>query len=113
MYWRFGIGVPAIVGTAVSAVAALALLGRRPADTTDLLSRSAALSIIAFLFAKWAFFNYYYVSAVLLVLALASQGQLFDPEDVALPFPRQLQVALLRLVPPQFAGRPVAEPSRT
>jgi hypothetical protein len=98
MYWQYGITFPTIIGTAATLVAAIVLLGRRPGDMTDLLTRAAALSIIAFLFAKQAFFNYYYVSAVLLALALASQGQLFDPDDVALPLPQRLRVMSLKFV---------------
>ena len=112
IYWRFGIALPAVAGTAAAGVAAIVLLGRRPTDATDLLARAAALSIIAFLFAKWAFFNYYYVSAVL--LALACEGQLFDPEDVALPLPGRLWAQRWNGAPrPEVAGHPIAEQSRT
>ncbi len=90
LYRQFGILLPTVVGTALTGLAAVALLVRPPADMSDLMARAAALSLVAFALAKWAFFNYYYVSAVLLVLALAAQGMELDPEDVALPIPTWL-----------------------
>lgn len=90
LYRHFGIVMPTMLRTVLTGLSAVALLRRRPTDMSDLLARGAALSLIAFLFAKWAFFNYYYVPALLLSLALSFQGGALDPEDVALPIPQRL-----------------------
>ncbi|MGP8160884.1 MAG: hypothetical protein ACLQGJ_06635 [Candidatus Dormibacteria bacterium] len=43
------------------------------------------LVLVAFLFAKWAYFDYYYVAAMMLMAAVAGAGIEFFPGEVALP----------------------------
>ena len=54
----------------------------KPRDLADSLDAAALLSLVGFLFAKWAFFNYYFVPATLLLMAFATRGvALGRPED--------------------------------
>jgi hypothetical protein len=79
-----------ILPFAVSAlviVATMALVLRRRPDTYgELLTGTAILDTVSFLVAKWAFFNYYYIPAVLLMLAIAGDSLPVDvPEMIRRP----------------------------
>jgi hypothetical protein len=79
--------LPVWFGILAGAAVGLFALWRRPADLAAVLGAGALLSTAAFLLAKWAFLNYYFIPVWLLVLALASRGVPLEgsPADVALP----------------------------
>jgi hypothetical protein len=70
------------------------------------LCAGALLSTAAFLLAKWAFLNYYFIPIRLLVFALAGRGVPFEESDadVALPWARLF---------PGLRGRRVRIPPRS
>ena len=75
LYYSFGIdGLPAWAGIAASAAAAVFALRRRPRDHADLLAAAALVALVAFLTAKWAYLNYYFLPAFLLVMAHSAEG---------------------------------------
>jgi len=59
---------------------ALVVVRGAPRDTSDVLLKSAMLATGAFLLSKWAFLNYYYIPAWLLILAIASRGIPWDAQ---------------------------------
>lgn len=72
-------------------VTVVLIIGRGPPSHEAELAGLAAVMIFAtFLAAKWAFFNYYYIAAMMLLAAMASAGVRFAPGDLALPDPRAL-----------------------
>jgi hypothetical protein len=78
--------LPFAVSAVVVALTAVLVLRRRPATYGDLLTGTAVLAIVSFLVAKWAHFNYYYIPAILLMLAIAGDGLALDtPEMIAPP----------------------------
>lgn len=79
--------LPVWFGLVVGAAVAVFALRRRPTDLADVLCSGALLSTAAFLLAKWAFLNYYFIPFWLLVFALAGRGVAFErsTDDVALP----------------------------
>jgi len=81
--------VPVWFGLLAGVLVAATVLRRRPRDVADVMHAAALLSIAAFLLAKWAFLNYYFIPAWLLMLALAGRGVPFEAaaEDIALPRP--------------------------
>jgi hypothetical protein len=83
--------------TVMVVLIALAVFGwrGRPHCLGDLAVQAAVLLLAAFLFAKLAFFNEYYLAAAMLVTGLAGVGIALPSGDVALPDLR----ALRRLVP--------------
>jgi hypothetical protein len=66
-------------------VAAIAWRGR-PRDEADLSLQASVLSIASFLLAKWALFNYYFISEVMILAAIAAVGVRFAPGEAQLPF---------------------------
>jgi hypothetical protein len=72
---------------AAVAAASLAVLRLRPRDVADLCVASAFLFLVSTAFASYARFNFYYVVAFMLLLALGSRG--VSPE----PATRQVTVA--------------------
>ncbi len=82
------IGLP-ILPFAVSAVvigaAAVMCLRHRPATYGDLFTTTAILATVSFLVAKWAYFNYYYIPAVLLMLAIAGDRLPLDAPELIRP----------------------------
>ena len=90
--------------TVMVVLIALAVIGwrGRPHCLGDLPVQSAGLLLAAFLFAKLAFFNEYYLAAAMLVTGLAGVGIALPSGDVALPDVR----ALRRLVPGWRPPRP-------
>jgi glycosyl transferase family 87 len=73
-----------ILGVA-ALVAAIAWRGR-PSDEADLSVQATVLSIASFLLAKWALFNYYFISEVMILVAMAAAGVRLAPGEVRLPF---------------------------
>jgi hypothetical protein len=66
--------LPFAGSAAVIAAATILVLRRRPNTYGDLLTGTAILATVSFLVAKWAYFNYYYIPAVLLMLAIAGNN---------------------------------------
>ena len=78
--------LPFAISGSVIAVATILVLRRRPASYGDLLAGTAILATVSFLVVKWAFFNYYYIPAVLLLLAIAGNNLAVDvPEMISPP----------------------------
>jgi len=79
--------VPVWFGVLCGGAVAVFVLRRRPRDVGEVMQAGALLSTAAFLLAKWAFLNYYFIPVWLLVLSLAGRGVLFEtrPGDIALP----------------------------
>jgi hypothetical protein len=78
--------LPFAASAAIIALTAVLVLRHRPRSYGDLLSGTAVLAMVSFLVAKWAFVNYYYIPAVLLMLAIAGDGLALDsPEMIAPP----------------------------
>lgn len=89
--------LPFAVSAGIVGTAALMVLRRRPADYGELLTGTAILATVSFLTAKWAYFNYYYIPAVLLMLAIAGDGLALDaPERIHPPAIVIRSVELLR-----------------
>jgi hypothetical protein len=79
--------LPVWFGVVAGGAIAWFALRRRPRDLADVLTSGALLSTCAFLLAKWAFLNYYFIPVWLLLLALACRGIPLEETaaDVALP----------------------------
>lgn len=79
--------LPVWFGLVAGALIAIFAIRRRPKDLADVLCSGALLSTSAFLLAKWAFLNYYFIPVWILVLAVAARGVPFEDSaaDVALP----------------------------
>jgi hypothetical protein len=78
--------LPGWVFPGAVAAACLAVLRVRPRDTSDLCVAAAFLFLVSVAFASYARFNFYYVVAGVLLLALGSFG--VSPGSVGLPFGR-------------------------
>lgn len=77
---------PIWFGPPAGAVIAVLALRRRPVDVSDMLIAGALLCTAGFVLAKWAFFNYYFMPAWMLILGVAGRGAAVGaPQDVALP----------------------------
>jgi hypothetical protein len=85
--------LPAPVSAVVIATTTILVLRRRPTSYGDLLTGTAILATISFFVAKWAYFNYYYIPAVLLMLAIAGNNLPVDVPEMIRP-----PALLLRLV---------------
>ena len=98
----------------VIAIATILVLRRRPTSYGDLLAGTAVLATVSFLVAKWAYFNYYYIPAVLLLLAIAGNGLAVDiPEMIRPPAVLLRSVAWLQGAAGHRLGRrrvPAIEP---
>jgi hypothetical protein len=77
--------LPFAVSAVVIAAATMLVLRRRPATYGDLLTGTAILATVSFLVAKWAYFNYYYIPAVLLMLAIAGGSLPLDAPEMIRP----------------------------
>jgi len=77
--------LPAVVSALVIGAAAVLVLRRRPRTYGDLFTATAILATVSFLVAKWAYFNYYYIPAVLLMLAIAGDSLPFDVPEMIRP----------------------------
>jgi hypothetical protein len=84
--------LPLWAGFFVAGAVSIAVLWRRPRDYGDAFLAAAAISAIAFLVSKNAFFNYYFVPAALMLMALAGRGVPLelDGKLVRLPFSGRL-----------------------
>jgi hypothetical protein len=101
---RSNLPILPFAGSAVVVAAATVLvLRRRPNTYGELLTGTAILVTVSFLVAKWAFFNYYYIPAVLLMLAIAGNSlaldvpEMISPPAVFLTFVKWLRRAMGRL----------------
>jgi energy-converting hydrogenase Eha subunit A len=74
--------MPSWVFPAAVVAGCVVILRRKPRDTADLCVAAAFLFLVSTVFASYARFNFYYVVAATLLLALASFG--VDPEGVGL-----------------------------
>jgi hypothetical protein len=77
--------LPFAVSATVIAAAAVLVLHRRPESYGELLTGTAILAIVSFLVAKWAYLNYYYIPAVLLMLAIAANDLEVDTPEMIRP----------------------------
>jgi hypothetical protein len=77
--------LPFAVSALVVAAATILVLRRRPTTYGDLLTGTAILATVSFLVAKWAYFNYYYIPAVLLMLAIAGNSLPLDVPEMIRP----------------------------
>jgi hypothetical protein len=77
--------LPFAVSAVIIAVTVVAVLRRRPETYGDLLAGTAILATVSFLVAKWAYFNYYYIPAVLLMLAIAGDRLALDAPELIRP----------------------------
>ena len=82
--------LPGWVFPGTVAAACLAVLRFRPRDVADLCVAAAFLFLVSTAFASYARFNFYYVVAAVLLLALGSYG--VSPGSVSLPFRRHRRV---------------------
>jgi len=57
----------------------------RPRSEGDLALQAGLMNVAAFILAKQAFFNYYFISEVLLLAAMAGAGLALTEDDIALP----------------------------
>lgn len=77
--------IPAAVAAAVVCITTFLVLRRRPDTYGDLLAGTAIIVTVSFLLAKWAYFNYYYIAAVLLMLAIAGDNLALDSAEMIRP----------------------------
>ncbi len=77
--------LPFVVSALVVATAAVLVLRHRPRSYGELLTGTAVIATVSFLVAKWAYFNYYYIPAVLLVLAIAGNNLAVDTPEMIRP----------------------------
>lgn len=77
--------LPFVVSGLIIVATAVLVLRRRPNSYGDLLSGTAVLATVSFLVAKWAYFNYYYIPAVLLMLAIAGNSLPLDVPEMIRP----------------------------
>jgi hypothetical protein len=77
--------LPFAVSAAIVLATTVLVLRRRPNSYGDLLTGTAVIATASFLVAKWAYFNYYYISAVLLMLAIAGNNLAVDVPEMIQP----------------------------
>ena len=77
--------LPFAVSATVVAATAILVLRHRPSTYGELLTGTAILATVSFLVAKWAYFNYYYIPAVLLMLAIAGDSLPLDAAEMIRP----------------------------
>ena len=77
--------LPFAVSALVIAAATVLVLRRRPNSYGELLTATAILATVSFLVAKWAYLNYYYIPAVLLMLAIAGNRLPVDVPEMIRP----------------------------
>jgi hypothetical protein len=79
--------LPSVVIAAATLVVGVLILRHRPRDSVDLLLAGAALTIAYLVVGHQAFMNYYSVAAVLLMAAIAMDGnrRFAADDDIALP----------------------------
>jgi hypothetical protein len=89
--------MPSWIFPTVVAAACVVIVRRRPRDTSDLCVAAAFLFLVSTAFASYARFNFYYVVAGALLLAVASTG--ISPGPVRLPFGRVMPVGPVGAIP--------------
>lgn len=77
--------LPFAVSAVVIAATTVLVLRRRPTNYGELLTGTAVLATASFVVAKWAYFNYYYIGAVLLMLAIAGNDLPLDVPEMIRP----------------------------
>jgi hypothetical protein len=77
--------LPFAVSALIVAAAGVLVLRRRPNTYGELLTGTAVLATVSFLVAKWAYFNYYYIPAVLIMLAIAGNSLAVDTPEMIQP----------------------------
>jgi hypothetical protein len=77
--------LPFAVSALVIGVTTVMVLRHRPATYGELFTGTAILATVSFLVAKWAYFNYYYIPAVLLMLAVAGNSLPLDAPEMIRP----------------------------
>jgi Glycosyltransferase family 87 len=98
--------VPFVVSALLIGAATVMVLRQRPRTYGDLLNGTAILATLSFLVAKWAYLNYYYIPAVLLMLAIAGDGLALDvPEMISPPLLWLRSVEWIRAAWPRRPGR--------
>lgn len=108
LFWSGRGSLPAWLGVSVVAVLGAWVATVRPRSYGDALAAGATLMTVSFLLARQAFFNYYFVSAAVLLLAIAGRGvPIGDTDDVHLPFAFDQRVAAWLRSRPFSAGNPV------
>jgi hypothetical protein len=94
--------LPFAVSALVIGAATVMVLRHRPNTYGDLLTATAILATVSFMVAKWAYLNYYYIPAVLLMLAIAGNNlpvdvpEMISPPAVFLRYAGWLRRALAR-----------------
>jgi hypothetical protein len=97
--------LPGIASLLIAGGVTLAVLRRRAREHADVMGAAALILTVSFLVAKWAFFNYYFVSVWLLVLGLAGGAEAFDTAAVGGLFVwHRSGLAVRRLVRRSAAG---------
>jgi hypothetical protein len=97
--------LPFAMSAAIVLATTVLVLRRRPNSYGDLLTGTAVIATASFLVAKWAYFNYYYISAVLLMLAIAGNDLAVDvPEMIQPPAILLKGVAWWRATAARLAG---------
>jgi hypothetical protein len=77
--------LPFAMSAVVIAATMVLVLSRRPKTYGELLTGTAVLVTVSFVVAKWAFFNYYYIPAVLLMVAIAGNSLPIDAPEMIRP----------------------------
>ena len=117
LFWSGRNSLPAWLGVSVVAVLGVWVASVRPRSYGDALAAGATLMTVSFLLARQAFFNYYFVSAAILLLAIAGRGvAIGEPEDVHLPFALDQRVVAwwrARGAPPAAQPAEAAVPALT
>ena len=78
--------IPAFVSVSLGLMTLLWVVRHKPRDMADLVDAAALVSVLGFFLAKWAFFNYYVIPIVLLLVGFAfGRGIVAAPADWNLP----------------------------
>jgi len=101
--WHLALSSLVTGAVVLIAVAVIAWRGR-PAQLGEVAVQTAVLLLATFLFAKWAFFNEYFMVSALLLAGLAGAEVALPVADVALPDPRNLRRLAPRATPRVSAG---------
>lgn len=80
--------IPTALWAVLSVGTGAVILAHRPRNHGELWTQTAVLATVTFLLAKWAYLNYYYIPAVLLLLALAGgRLEVDDEREIRPPAP--------------------------
>jgi hypothetical protein len=107
------LALSSLVTGAVVLIAVLVIAWRgRPAGLGEIAVQAAVLLLATFLFAKWAFFNEYFMASALLLAGLAGAEVALPVTDVALPGARVRQRLAVR-AGPRVSAKPVVDSAST